>query len=153
MRLDCGGVSNPGPRELLSRRFYCRCIPSPTQLTQIIELDYHCKDVLHAIENDPWTGQNRIFFLRIRTIKGFFQFSLVLLVQFSTIGKPRPTLSSIEPNIPPSLSSDNFMEFFINKINSIENMRKIIGIIQKIMTSSSVNEATSLGPQQLFGLF
>lgn len=58
---------------------------------------------------------------------------------FSTIARLTKSPSSVEPCIPLTLSSDDFMRFFINKIVSIRE--KIDGILSTIITDVSSSSA------------
>uniref|UniRef100_A0A3Q2QZH4 Angiotensin-converting enzyme n=1 Tax=Fundulus heteroclitus TaxID=8078 RepID=A0A3Q2QZH4_FUNHE len=68
---------------------------------------------------------------------------------FSSVAKLTQSHSSVDPSIPFALSSNYFMGFFINKIDSIKN--KILDILPNMITWSSVSEAVleeSLKPDQ-----
>ena len=58
---------------------------------------------------------------------------------FSTVARLTKSQSSVEPCIPLTLSSDDFMKFFINKIVSLRE--KINGILPTIITNVSSSTA------------
>ena len=58
---------------------------------------------------------------------------------FNTVARLTKSQSSVEPCIPLTLSSDDFMRFFINKIVSIRE--KINGILPTIITDVSSSTA------------